>query len=145
MVKYTRTKDVCLADEKSPSFKLDDMKKRREIIQESAPDILISIHCNKFHLSSCVGAQVFFQKDSAEGERLADVMTSYLVQSLNNARLFPLSADYYILDSVTCPAVLVECGYLSNAEEEKMLASEDYQDKIAYSVYAGTLKYLFSV
>ena len=141
----TRTEDICLCEDiSSPSFKLDDMKKRREIITHTAPDILISIHCNKFHLSSCVGAQVFFQKGNEKGEELAMAMTEYFVNNLPNARNFPLSADYYVLDSVTTPAVLVECGYLSNLQEEKLLSNDDYQDKIAYSIYAGTMKFIFS-
>ncbi|MBQ7307657.1 MAG: N-acetylmuramoyl-L-alanine amidase [Clostridia bacterium] len=141
----TRLEDVLLCDdESSPSFKLDDMKKRREIIQSTNPDFLISIHCNKFHLTSCVGAQVFYQKNAENSKLFAQKISSYLLDNLPNARSLILEGDYYVLDSTSCPAVLVECGYLSNLEEEKLLASDDYQDKIAYSIYAGTMKYLFS-
>ena len=139
----TRTEDICLCDDiKSPSFKLDDMKKRRQIIQNCNPDILISVHCNKFHLSGCKGAQVFYQNNCKSGELLANIMTDYFVKNLPNAKNFSLSADYYVLNSTKCPAVLVECGFVSNIDEEKMLADNDYQQVLAYSIYAGTLKYL---
>lgn len=140
----TRTEDICLADEHSPSFKLDDMKIRREIIQKHSPDLLISIHCNKFHLSSCVGAQVFYQESQTHSESLANHITDYFINSLPNARKFPLAGDYYVLNSTQSPAVIVECGYLSNSEEEKLLTNNNYQQKIAYSIYAGTMKFLLT-
>lgn len=140
----TRTEDICLCDESNEAFKLEDMKKRREIIQSANPHILISIHCNKFHMSSSVGAQVFFQNDANNSEALANELTKYFLNSLPNARKFPLGGDYYVLDSVSCPAVLVECGYLSNPEEEKLLSQDSYKNEIAYAIYAGTLRFLFT-
>ena len=141
----TRTEDICLCDNiKSPTFKLDDMAKRRKIIQNANPHILISVHCNKFYLSTSVGAQVFYQENAKDSEIFANTLTEYLVENITNAKHFALSGDYYILNSVTCPAVLVECGYLSNFEEEKLLATDTYRDAIAYAIYAGTLKFLLS-
>ena len=140
----TRLKDECLCNESSPSFKLDDMKKRRQIIQQANPNFVISIHCNKFHLTSCVGAQVFYQKGKETSKLFAEKISSFFLENLPNARSLILEGDFYVLDSANCPGVLIECGYLSNPNEEKLLASSEYQQKLAYSIYAGTMKYLFS-
>lgn len=140
----TRIEDICLSDENSPSFKLDDMKKRREIILSSNPDIVISIHCNKFSLPSCVGAQVFYQKGDNRSKTLAEIMTSYFINNLLNSRKITIAGDYYVLQNTNCPSILVECGYVSNPNEEKLLASDDYQQKLAYSIYSGTIKFLMT-
>ena len=141
---YTRKEDICLADEKSPSFKLDDMKKRREIIQSSCADMVISIHCKKFKIKSCVVAQVFYKNVSECGKNFCDIMTKQLVKDLPGARTFGLGGDYYILDSTDKPAIIVECGFISNPEEEKLLMSDEYQSNVANSIYMGTLRYLLS-
>ena len=123
--------------------KHEDMARRREIIEAANADIVVSVHMNKFPSASVSGPQVFFHKDSAEGEKLAT-----LIQDALNAALEPPKPrvqhpeTYYILKSGDCPAVIVECGFLSNAREEALLQDDGYQQKCAKAIYRGVDAYL---
>jgi N-acetylmuramoyl-L-alanine amidase len=120
-----------------------DMAKRREIIEKSGADIVISIHMNKFSDSSVSGPMVFYHEDSSEGKTLAE-----LIQNELNTRLEPprprtfRPETYFVLRSGDCPCVLVECGFLSNEREERLLQTDEYQEACAKAIYAGTRSYL---
>ena len=123
--------------------KKEDMAKRRSVIENSGADIVISIHMNKFKDSQCSGPVTFYHEESSEGKALAE-----LIQTELNARLAPphpreqKPETYYILRSGDCPCVLVECGFLSNESEEKLLQTEDYQNECAKAIYTGAKLYL---
>ncbi len=121
----------------------DDMWARRNIIDNSQADIVISIHMNKFSASSVSGPMVFYFDGSNEGEKLA----AAIQQALNDTLQPPkprsqCSETYYILRSGTCPCALVECGFLSNEREEWLLQSDDYQQKCADAIFAGAIQYI---
>jgi len=122
--------------------KRQDMQRRKEIIENSNGDVLISIHMNKFSQSQYYGAQTFYQKGSEEGKRLAEIIQEEMVQVLdkNNKRQAKAS-DYFILRAGTMPSVIVECGFMSNPKEEKLLVQPAYQEKIAWSIYSGTMRF----
>lgn len=122
--------------------KYEDMLKRKEIIEKSNCDIFISIHMNKFTLSSSVGAQAFFKMDDPESEKLASCIRDLLVKNIEDARELTLSGDYLVLNSAKCPAVLVECGFLSNEKDEIRLQTEEFRQKLCYQIFCGTMKYL---
>lgn len=122
--------------------KYEDMLKRKEIIEKSNCDIFISIHMNKFTLSSSVGAQAFFKMDDPESEKLASCIRDLLVKNIEDARELVLSGDYLVLNSAKCPAVLVECGFLSNPKDEQRLQTESFRQKLCYQIFCGTIKYL---
>ncbi len=124
-------------------MKTEDLKKRREIIENSGSEILISIHLNSFIRPSYYGAQTFFKKGSEEGEKLALTIQEELRNILDkdNKRQPQKRDDVYILNEVGMPAVLVECGFLSNTMEEQLLIDESYQEKIAWSIYVGIMNY----
>ena len=106
-------------------------------------DLVISIHMNKFADTSVSGPQVFFYKDSAEGEELAKLIQQALIETLNPPKQrTEHPEDYYILCSGDCPAVIVECGFLSNEREEKLLQDNDYQTECAKAIYRGAVTYL---
>lgn len=126
----------------SENKKLDDMEKRKEIVNNSNADIVVSIHMNSFPLKSCVGAQVFFANENMPSKALADSIQSVFVQTLPNARTEALVGDYYMLNEFKIPSVIVECGYLSNEEEEKLLLEEDYKQLVCCSIFIGVLKFL---
>lgn len=134
----TRTGDEALG-----SAKNEDMRKRREIIENSGQIATISIHQNRFEKPSACGPQVFYAPGSAEGERLAD----YVQQSLNKALEIQKprvhhEGNYYIVKSGKVPAIIVECGFLSNPEEEKLLQQKDYQVKLVTAIADGLFAYL---
>ena len=138
----TRTTNNGLYEEVDDDYKLDDMKKRVEIINQSEAQILISIHMNKFTNSCENGAQVFFEKENKDSENLANSIKNILVANFENARQLALAGDFYILNNTNTIGVIVECGFLSNAEEEQNLLGEQYQNKMCYSIFAGIVSYL---
>ncbi len=146
IVFLTRTTDEGLYTSESKTLrqmKTEDLKKRREIIDDSGSEILISIHLNSFIRPSYYGAQTFFKKGSEEGEKLALMIQEELRNILDkdNKRQPQKRDDVYILNEVSMPAVLVECGFLSNSKEEQLLVDESYQEKIAWAIYVGIMNY----
>ena len=131
-------------DEEALGFsKAGDMAARREIIEQSGADIVISIHMNQFSDAGVCGPQVFYCKNSPEGEKLAKSIQECMNDMLEPERpRTHLPEQYYILRSGEYPCALVECGFLSNPREEELLQSDEYQQRIAEAVYAGAAAYL---
>ena len=138
----TRTNSNGLYTELTDDFKLVDMKKRADIINNSGAQILISIHMNEFTSSYENGAQVFFEQDKEDSQKLANSIRDMLVANFDNARELTLAGDYYILNNTSPIGVIVECGFLSNPEEEANLNNEEYQNKMCYSIYCGIINFL---
>lgn len=118
-----------------------DMEKRKAIIEKSKCDILISIHMNKFNLPSSRGAQVFYKIDDDHSKLLAENIRDLFVKNLEYARELTLPGDYMVLNSAPCPAVLVECGFLSNELDETRLQTKEYREKLCYQIFCGAIKY----
>jgi N-acetylmuramoyl-L-alanine amidase len=123
--------------------KNEDLKNRKEIIKEHDADMFISIHLNYFPQAQYYGAQVFYPKGDESSQRLAKLTQEELVRILdrNNKRVEKPSDTYYILNGNKVPSIIVECGFLSNPEEENLLKNEEYQNKIAWSIYCGIVRY----
>lgn len=130
-----------LYDETASNKKRSEMEKRKTIINESNADLMVSLHMNSFPLESCSGAYVFYANGSDEGFRLAKGVQSSLCQSFDNARGYVTVGDYFVLNVSKMPAILIECGFLSNPTEEKLLSSDEYCENFCYSVLAGILSY----
>ena len=137
-------------DEKAPytesiTKKQLDMQERKRIIKEANPNLVVSIHCNKFPDSSRRGAQVFFRSLSEKGEALALSLQNNL-NTINNeyaGRAFTiLKGDYYILNCSDYPSAIVECGFLSNKDDDTLLNNAEYQDKLAYRIFCGIVGFL---
>lgn len=125
-----------------------DMEARKKIILETCPALVVSIHCNKFPDSSRRGAQVFYEPLSENGKSLALSIQNNLntINSEYAGRTFNiLKGEYYILHCCTYPSAIVECGFLSNSEDDALLNKNDYQDKLAYRIFCGILSYLSTV
>ena len=131
------------SDDALGSKKQADMAERRKIANESGADLLVSIHQNAFPSAKAKGAQVFYHKSSADGKRLAECVQESLRSRVDgsNQRQAKENKDYYILRTTEIPAVIVECGFLSNAEEERLLNDGGYQEKLAWAIYCGILDY----
>lgn len=140
----TRSSDVDLCGEEAGSKKSSDMRKRVEIMNASGAAIAVSIHQNSYSDSGPKGAQVFYYETSKQGKELADVLQNSIknVVADDNHRVPKANHDYYILKKVTCPVVIVECGFLSNPTEEMLLAEEDYQEKMAQGIAQGMVEYI---
>lgn len=138
-VLISRTGDYDLASVYQKNRKKEDLKNRVNYINDSNPDIFISIHLNTFSSSSVNGGQTFYQNNE-KSKNLADCIQNEFNQlsSLNKkAKL----GDYYILNNTKPIGVLLECGFLSNPEDRKNLNNENYQRKVANTIYKGIIKY----
>ncbi len=142
-IKVIKTRSTLdgLYDKTASNLKKDDMKKRKEIIANSNAQAVISVHMNKFTLPSEKGSQVFYQSGDELSKVLADSVKDELVKQIDNARNLTLGGDYFICKCIEAPSIIVECGFLSNPQEEVLLQQEEYQDKLCYAVFCGILKY----
>ncbi len=143
-VVMTRDSDTGLYSEHDTNKKMADMQERCRLINEAAPALVVSIHQNSYHEESICGGQVFYYKDSANGKRLAELLQKRFdfVLGADNRRLAKANDTYYLLLHVKQPIVIVECGFLSNWQESAMLTSEDYQDRLAWTLHMGIMEYL---
>ena len=140
-VVLTRTNADGLYSQLATNKKQDDMKKRKEIIQKSKPNMVVSIHMNSFPNKHERGAQVFYQVGEETSKQLAQTIQNEMIKNLVEAREFCNHSDLYILQCTQNPSVVVEGGFLSNPEEEALLITDEYQEKLAYSVFCGILKF----
>lgn len=140
----TREDDSGLYEEQSANKKAQDLKNRCEQINRLEPDCTVSIHQNSYHEEAIKGAQVFYYGTSGEAERLAEQIQKKLISYLDpdNHRQAKANESYYLLKKTKGPVVIVECGFLSNWEEAKLLQEEAYQEQVAWAVAMGVLNYL---
>lgn len=123
--------------------KLQDMNNRIKFIKNQNAQVLVSIHMNTFSDRSVRGAQVFYQKGSTAGEGFARSIQDALNAGLNDKnKRHNESGEYYLLKGVDCPSVIVECGFLSNSDDEKNLQDPEYQKKLVDCIYKGVCDYL---
>lgn len=142
-VVMTREDDMGLYDKKESNKKVADMKKRVSLINETKPSIAVSIHQNSYQDGVVKGAQVFYYTHSKDGEQAAAVMQEELrTFDSGNKRQAKENHTYYMLKKTEVPTIIVECGFLSNAEEAEKLKTEDYQEKVAEAICSGIIKWL---
>lgn len=143
--RLTRTSDVSIYTTGSTiaQKKVSDLKERVRIVNETGNALLVSIHQNQFSDSRYSGAQVFYAK-TAGSKDLGQKLQAELVAALNpgsNRKSKPVSG-VYLLENIPCAGVLVECGFLSNPQEEAMLRNTDYQKKLCCVLAATLHQYL---
>ena len=140
----TREEDQGLYDENTSNKKAQDMRRRCELINEEQPACVVSIHQNSYHEESIHGAQVFYYGTSKESQNLAELIQEELIRFVDpeNHRQAKANDTYYLLKKTDVPVVIVECGFLSNWEENGKLKDENYQDQLVWAVHMGVMKYL---
>ncbi|WP_432404417.1 N-acetylmuramoyl-L-alanine amidase CwlD [Wukongibacter sp. M2B1] len=123
--------------------KNEDLRNRKKLFDESNADLVISIHSNSFQETKYYGAQSFYNPGCERSKLIAELVQEELIRVLDNGNTRKAKAknDVYILKNVRVPTVIIECGFLSNPKEEKLLQDPNYQEKIAWSIYVGILKY----
>lgn len=133
----TRIDDSALSNTKR-----DDLNERKKLANMEDIDLFISIHQNSFPKENVKGAQVFYYGDSEESKKLAEYVQNRLKEiDKTNKREAKANKEYYLLKKTAVPAIIIECGFLSNEEEKSKLKSEEYQNKIAWAIYMGILDY----
>ena len=125
--------------------KVSDIKNRVKIGNESSADIFVSIHLNKIEQSQYYGWQTFFKTNNEQSKKLAQNIQQSLNESIQkeNKRESLKISGKYIIDHVEIPISIVECGFLSNPEEEKLLQQDEYQSRLAWGIYIGIMNYFY--
>ncbi|RKD34150.1 N-acetylmuramoyl-L-alanine amidase CwlD [Thermohalobacter berrensis] len=142
----TREEDEGLYTDKSKTYrqkKNEDLRNRKILVNSSNPDIFLTIHLNSFRQSKYYGAQTFYKKGCEKSKKLATIIQEELRNILdkNNKRVPQARDSIYLLREVKAPTVLIECGFLSNPREEKLLNEPKYQEKVAWAIYIGLVRY----
>lgn len=144
-VVLTRSSGAGLYGIATQNRKKKDMQKRKEIINNAKPTLVVSIHMNKYSVSTRRGAQVFYKQSDENGKKLATCVQSSFNSMEESVRTCTaLTGDYYILNCSEYPSIIAECGFLSNPEDEALLITEEYQNSIAYAIFKGIVEYLVS-
>ena len=143
-VVMTREEDVGLYDDSAKNKKAQDLQKRISIIQEVKPLLTVSIHQNSYEDSSVRGPQVFYYKDSPEGEKLAGILQEKLNMGLEveRPRVEKGNTSYYLLKRSPGILNIIECGFLTNPDEAALLQEKEYQQKVAGALAEGICEYL---
>lgn len=145
LVMMTREDDRDLAPEGTRGYsrrKVEDLKKRLEMINSTGAEFYVSIHLNAIPSSRWSGAQTFYAPHIKENARAAKFIQDELRRNLENTnRKAKVLKNVYILKNAKTPGALVEIGFLSNPAERANLKKDDYQDKVAASIYNGILRY----
>ncbi len=141
----TRTDDRMIVDDSVTSRrKMHDLKNRLAVTEKLKDDgenvILVSIHMNNFSVPKYSGLQVWYSPNNDESAKLASYVQGYarsFLDKSNSREIKKATSSIYILDRASVPAILVECGFLSNPEECKKLASAEYQNEIAVTIFTS--------
>ncbi len=139
----TRTEDSATNTEDSGSIssrKKSDMRERLRIINENPDAIFVSIHLNKFTTSAARGTQVFYSPNTSESKDLGQSIQTRvknLLQPENNRTIKQGTKSTYLLHYAKIPAVIVECGFLSNPVEFEKLKTDEYRSQMAFSIFVG--------
>ncbi|MGN1044236.1 MAG: N-acetylmuramoyl-L-alanine amidase CwlD [Acutalibacteraceae bacterium] len=145
----TRETDTAIYDDDSKTLrekKRSDLYNRAEIIKDNSQEkaVFVSIHQNKFPNSKYFGSQIFYSKNHAGSQNLASGIKDSLVgliQPENTREIKPADKKIFLLHNAQIPAVIVECGFLSNQEEADKLTKPEYQTQLAFSIYCGISNY----
>lgn len=139
----TRTDDNGLYDEDASNKKVQDMKRRIQMIEEADPLLVVSIHQNSYPESYVKGGQVFYYGTSTDSKSLAETIQKQLKKlDPENHREAKANTSYYLLKKTSKPIVIVECGFLSNPDEAQKLSDEHYQEKLAFKIFMGIVQEL---
>lgn len=145
---YTRTEDKGTEDSDSESIrnrKRSDLNNRLKIMKENPEAVFVSVHLNKFTTSTAKGAQVFYSDNFEDSKVLGGLIQESIknrIQKENHRVIKKGTSDTFLLHNATVPAVIVECGFLSNSSELELLKSEEYQGKMAFAVFCGINDFL---
>ncbi len=145
---YTRTEDTGTEDDSSEDIrnrKRSDLNNRLKIMEQNPDAVFVSVHLNKFTTAKVSGAQVFYSDNFEDSKVIGNLIQTSIKERLQNDNdrvIKKATADTFLLHKAVVPAVIVECGFLSNQRELELLKSEEYQAKMAFAIFCGVNDYL---
>ena len=136
-------RSVCTTGDTIARRKVSDLKERVRVVEETENAVLVSIHQNLFPDARYSGAQVFYGP-AGEGQALADVLQASFRQTINpgSNREIKQAKGVYLMEQINCTGILVECGFLSNPQEEGLLRTKDYQQHICTVIASNLANFL---
>ncbi len=140
-VELTRKNDDGLYSNLAKNKKVSDMNARLEIIKKTNPNLVISIHMNSFPNKSASGANTYYRVGDEASQTVANLIQASLNTYCNVPNKLGKAGDYFILNSSYYTAVLIECGFISNPEEESLLNSEEYKNKMIDAICSALMLY----
>ncbi|MDE6031856.1 MAG: N-acetylmuramoyl-L-alanine amidase [Oscillospiraceae bacterium] len=146
-VVLTRSEDISIYDagvEGIRNQKLSDMDNRLEIVQSYPDSIFLCIHQNNYTDPRYFGGQMFYNNNNPDNRTLAQIMQNRFAElQPGNDREIKLSGDeLFLLKSNPNPSLMIECGFLSNPDEEARLSTWEYQQQVAFTIYGGVMEFL---
>ena len=138
----TRNDEKAMLEGSGKKWKQEDMALRKQLIKNTRPNLVLSIHQNSYTNHTFRGAQVFYDKTSDISKQIANCIQEEFKKDLDKSIKSTSPGNYFMLKCTYAPSVIVECGFLSNAEDEKLLLTEDYQNKIVDCIYKGIVNFL---
>lgn len=146
-VLMTRETDISIHDPSAKTVKeqkTSDLKNRLKMTKENPDAIFVSIHQNQFPQGKYKGAQVFYGRKNEQSKVLAELLQSGMADQLdksNKRQCKQGGKELYLLYQSEVPAILVECGFVSNPEEAALLSTQEYRNQVAFSIYSGLMRY----
>ena len=144
-VEMTRKTDDGLYSLFDKNKKVSDMKKRLEIIKRVKPNLVVSLHMNSFTSPSARGAMTYYRKGDKASQQCGDLIQNALHTYCDAKQTKAKVGDYYMVNCSFYTSVLIECGFLSNPNEEMLLNSPEYKNKIVDAIYKGILLYFGNI
>lgn len=141
IVYLTRYGDYDLSVTYTINNKRSDLSRRANLINKSQADLFISIHLNAEESGTWQGAQVFYNDKLKENKILADLFQEYFKKNLNSRRKSKVDNNLYLLKRINQPGILLELGFLSNANDRYLLKQDSYQDKISTVIQNAIIEY----
>ncbi len=144
---YTRTDDRLLYKEEENIYgirKISDLKNRAKIAEKYPESLFLSIHMNSFGASKYSGLQVYYSENNEASQQIANSIQNKVKDTIqpDNNRVIKNGKDMYLLENISNPAVLVECGFLTNEEECKKLSEKEYKNQLCFSIVCGIIEYM---
>ena len=146
-VVYTRLSDALLYTQEEDIYgirKISDLKNRCKIAAEYQNAIFVSVHMNSYRSPSCSGLQVYYSEKNEDSYALASAVQLNVKNRLqnDNKRQIKPGKSMYVLENITNPAILIECGFLTNPEEAQKLSEKEYQKELSFSIFCGIIEYI---
>ncbi len=144
----TRTEDILLYDKNVDHMgrkKILDLAARRDMAKKIDPDIFVGIHMNAFPQAKYSGLTVYYSKNNERSLRAAESVRSDVISSLqpeNTREMKAAGSNIFLLDRLSCPAILIECGFLSNEEECARLSAQGYRQELSFVIFSSLATFL---
>ena len=147
-VVMTREDDVMLSSDGGGTLKNQDLRARLKIAEGVENSVFVSIHMNAFPIEKYNGLEIYYSENNEISKTVAESLRNSVISSLNtgrNRQIKPAGKNIYLLDALSCPAVLVECGFLSNKEDADKLNDPEYRKKLALVIATSLHKSILEI